>query len=50
MLSGAAVSWGDATATVPLTGDGNPTIDNGSPDSAHIAQCTGRTVPSYPIP
>jgi hypothetical protein len=37
-------------ATVPLTGNGNPTIANGTPDSTHLAQCAGLTAPSYPIP
>ncbi|MFI5694709.1 glycosyl hydrolase family 28-related protein [Kribbella sp. NPDC051586] len=43
-------TYTDTGATVPLTGNGNPTIDHGTPDSTHLAQCTGLTVPSYPIP
>lgn len=39
--------WADTGTTVPVRYD---TIDPGTPDAAHQAQCSGLTVPTYAIP
>ena len=39
--------WADTGATVPVRYD---TVDSGTPDAAHQAQCSGLTVPVYAIP